>query len=312
MMPIPSYEALMLPLLKSLSDGRERSIADIRGSLAAQFGLSVEELAQTLIGGQPIFNNRVGWAGTYLKKAAVVDSPRRGCLVITQRGMSLLREHPEAVDNRLLSRFTEFAEFRNRRPQTEAPVNAVGHTVTVQPAVLVNQLSPEESLQQAYQSIMTSIADDILARVCECSPSFFERLVVQVLVKMGYGGTESDAARAVGRSGDGGIDGVIREDALGLDSIYVQAKRWDGTVGRPDIHQFVGALADKGARKGVFITTSSFSKEARQFVANLSSPRIALVDGAHLANLMLRYGVGVSTSETYIVKKVDTDFFVED
>jgi restriction system protein len=172
-------------------------------------------------------------------------------------------------------------------------------------------LSPEESLQRAYQEIVSAVAQDVLARVRDCSPEFFERLVVQLLVKMGYGGTESDAARAVGKSGDGGIDGVIREDPLGLDFVYLQAKRWDSSVGRPEIQKFVGALLGRRARKGVFLTTSAFTADARDYAASIDA-KVVLVDGTQLASLMLRYGVGVSTAETYVIKKVDSDFFVED
>ena len=311
-MPIPSYEACMLPLLKLLSSGVERSMEEIRGELAAQFALTDGDLSTLLPSGQQtVFHSRVGWARTYLKKAGLVDSPKRGRVAITFRGVTALAESPTVIDDGYLSRFEEFVAFKGSRPKGLA-TKPCEQSLVAEAAIPSPVLSPEEALQHSYQSLMDDVAAELLSRVKQCSPAFFERLVVQLLVQMGYGGTEKDAAQAVGRSGDGGIDGVIREDALGLDFVYVQAKRWDSTVGSPQIHQFVGALTGRGARKGVFLTTATFSKEARQYAAAMASPRVVLVDGEQLANLMLRYGVGVSTAQTYALKKVDTDFFVED
>jgi restriction system protein len=316
-MTIPSYEALMLPMLKLLSNGSQRSMSELRNSLAEQLGITASELAEMLPSGQQtVFHSRVGWARTYLKKARLVDSPSKGQAIITVRGQAVLKGSPSLLDNEYLSQFPEFVEFKTHKPKSVSVSGSNGGVLVVtalHTAVPpIPALTPEESLQRAHQVIMDTVSEDLLARVRQCSPAFFERLVVQLLVRMGYGGSEKDAAQAVGKSGDGGIDGVIREDPLGLDFVYIQAKRWDGTVGSPQIHQFVGALQGKGARKGVFITTSTFTKDARQFSVAIPTPRLVLIDGAQLADLMIRYGVGVSTAETYVIKRVDSDFFAEE
>jgi restriction system protein len=301
-MAIPAYQTLMLPLLRLASDRKEHQLRAVTETLADEFSLTDEERNELLpSGNQAVFANRVGWARTYLKQAGLVDSPRRGIFRITQRGLDLLQERPIRVDVRLLERFPEFLEFRNRRRERES---------TSTPALTEAGETPEDSLAAAYQTLRADLEAELLQQVKESSPAFFERLVVELLVKMGYGGSRQDAGRAIGRTGDGGIDGIINEDRLGLDVIYVQAKRWDTTVGRPEIQRFAGALQGQRARKGVFITTSSFSQDAEEYASRIDS-RIILIDGARLTRLMVDHNVGVSTVGVYEVKKIDSDFFAE-
>jgi restriction system protein len=265
--------------------------------------LSDEERNELLpSGGQGVFNNRVHWARTYLKQAGLLDAPRRGYFQITDRGLSLLAEKPNVVNVTLLERYPEFLEFRSRR---KGKNNDVGEEIST------STETPEDALASAYMAIQRKVEEEIIDSIMQSSPSFFERLVVDLLVKMGYGGNRQDAGRALGKSGDGGIDGIINEDRLGLDVIYIQAKRWDGTVGRPEIQKFAGALQGQRARKGVFITTSSFSRGAIEYASQIES-KIILIDGDRLASLMVEHNVGVSTSGVYEVKKIDSDYFDED
>lgn len=302
-MPIPDYQSLMLPLLRRLGDGAEHSLRDLITHLAEEFALTDAERKELLPSGQqPVFDNRVGWARTYMKKAGLLESPRRGCVRITPRGLDVLKEQPERIDVTFLERFEEFRAFRALR-KTSAPTDRTLATG--------DEPSPEESLAQAYEALKQGLLAELLDQVRQASPAFFERLVVELLVRMGYGGSFQEAARAVGRSGDEGIDGIIKEDRLGLDVVYIQAKRWAQPVSRPEIQKFAGALQGHRARKGVFITTSSFSKEAREYVERIDS-KIVLIDGERLAELMFEHNVGVSTVATYWVKKVDSDFFLDD
>lgn len=301
-MAIPDYQTLMLPLLRLASDRKEHPLRAVTEALAEEFALSSEERNELLpSGSQFVFANRVGWARTYLKQAGLIDSPRRGMGRITQRGLDFLQEKPLRVDVKLLERFPEFLEFRNRRRERESPSI---------PAFTESGETPEDALAVAYQTLRADLEGELLQQVKESSPAFFERLVVDLLVKMGYGGSRQDAGRAIGRSGDGGIDGIINEDRLGLDVIYIQAKRWDTTVGRPEIQRFAGALQGQRARKGVFITTSGFSQDAEEYASRIDS-RIILIDGARLTRLMVDHNVGVSTVGVYEVKKIDSDFFTE-
>lgn len=246
----------------------------------------------------------MGWANTHLKKATLLEAPRHGVFRITRRGRDLLAEGPERIDMSVLERFPEFIEFRSRRkrqtPSREEP-----------PAPDTSPEPPEDALARAYRQLRDELESEILEQVGEASPAFFEQLVVDLLVKMGYGGSRQDAGRALGRSGDGGVDGIISEDRLGLDVIYLQAKRWEAPVGRPEIQKFAGALQGKRAKKGVFITTSSFTREAEEY-ASIIDTRIILIDGSRLAKLMTEHGVGVSTVGTYEVKRVDSDYFSEE
>jgi len=307
----------MLPLLQYASDGKEHASRDPVEQLAAYFALSEVEQRELVPSGNPKFAHRVAWALSYLRAARVLQSTRRGYFRITERGMSVLAAHPTRVDNRLLAQYPEFREFlvSSRRPTQVLPREAERNgndaaAALVEEAVQQRQ-TPSELLEDAFQTIRQDLAQDLLERIKACSPDFFERLVVELLVKMGYGGSRKDAGEAVGRSGDEGIDGIIKEDRLGLDIIYIQAKRWERSVGRPDVHQFAGALTGQHARKGIFITTSSFSKEAQQFVAGVDS-KIVLIDGKQLSELMIDHDVGVTTTTTYQVKRVDSDYFTEE
>ena len=305
-MPIPDFQTTFLPLLKYAADGQEHSLREATDAVSDEFGLTPEERQELLSSGsQPIILNRVGWAKTYLVKAGLLRISRRGYFEITLRGKEVLAQAPVRIDNRFLSQFPEFVDFHNRKNDKGDESAKLSGTMDV------IESTPEEILESAFQRLRNELAENLLQRIKGCSPVFFERLVLEVLVAMGYGGNLRDASERVGKSGDGGIDGIIKEDKLGLDQIYIQAKRWEGTVGRPEIQKFVGALQGQRARKGVFITTSSYTKEAIEYAANLES-RVILIDGDKLAQLMMDYDVGVTKVITYAVKKVDTDYFSED
>jgi restriction system protein len=301
---IPDYQSIMLPLLRKLSDNREHKLTDVREELGKEFKLTDEELKELLPSGtQPIFNNRVGWARAYLKKACLLDSPKRASLIITPRGSGVLKQNIKEISHSFLMQFPEFVQFMNFKK---------GESEETEPVVNITQ-TPEENLENAYQRIRKSLAQDLLSKVISLPPSFFERLVVELLVKMGYGGSIKDAGRAIGKSGDEGIDGTIKEDRLGLDIVYIQAKRWQpgNIVGRPEIHKFVGALAGQGAKKGIFITTSSFTKEALDYSPK-NETKIVLIDGEQLAQFMIDFNIGVSTVNIYEVKRIDNDYFGDD
>jgi restriction system protein len=304
-MAIPDYQALMLPLLQLAADGEEHKFRTSVEKLADLFKLTEDERAELLpSGGYPLFDNRVGWARTYLKKAGLLQSPKRGVFLITDRGRGVLEKKPERIDTAFLEQFREFRDFRTKRRSTTSkqPRN------TEEAQSTDSQSTPEDSLALAYRHIRNTLESDLLEQVKLASPAFFERLVVDLLVKMGYGGSRQDAGRAIGRSGDGGIDGIINEDRLGLDVIFLQAKRWDNVVGRPEIQKFAGALQGQRAKKGVFITTSNFSREAREYASFIDTP-IVLIDGDRLVSLMVDHDVGVSTTGTYELKKIDSDYF---
>ena len=303
-MAVPGFQSLMLPLLRIAGDGREHSLAEARETLAGEFKLSAAEQDEPLPSGrQSKFANRVAWAKSYLQQAGLVVSPRRGHFQLADRGRSVLASPPARIDIKFLEQYPEFVEFRTPRSD--------GADVIVEaPAARPEAETPEEALEAAHLKMRMGLASELLTRVKGASPHFFERLVVELLVKEGYGGSRRDAGQAIGRSGDEGIDGVISEDRLGLDVVYLQAKRWAGTVGRPEIQRFVGALHGKRAKKGVFITTGTFSGEALGYVEHID-PKVVLVDGRRLADLMMDYDVGVNTSATYSVKRVDSDYFDE-
>jgi len=301
---IPNYQTIMLPLLKLASDGKEHKFSQAVEELADEFNLSTEERNELLpSGSQAVFNNRVGWARSYLKQAGLLESPKRGFFTITSKGTELLGTNPEKIDISVLEQYPEFIDFKNRK-KAKSGNEAQVEISTGQES----DLTPEDSLAEAYKLLRSALESEIINAVKEASPSFFERLVVDLLVKMGYGGSRQDAGKALGKSGDGGIDGIINEDRLGLDVIYIQAKRWEGSVGRPEIQKFAGALQGQRARKGVFITTSSFTKEAVEY-ASLIESKIILIDGEHLSKLMVEHNVGVSTVGMYEVKKLDSDYF---
>lgn len=302
-MPIPDFQTIMLPLLKLTEDGNTHEIHQTVEQLASLFGISPEEKAQLLPSGrQPVFYNRVGWARTYLKKAGLLNDPKRGSFQITERGKSVLASDPEKIDMRFLQQYPEYIEFRESTEDNSETIGGVEET----------RFSPEEDLENAYQAIKAGLTRELITQILNSSSGFFEKLVIDLLVKMGYGGSQRDAARAVGHSGDEGIDGIIDEDRLGLDTIYVQAKKWDtsSTVGRPDVQKFVGALQGQRAKKGIFITTARFSAEARSYVSSIDI-KVVLIDGARLAELMIDHGVGVSTRTIYELNEIDSDYFGE-
>jgi restriction system protein len=304
---IPDYQSLMLPLLKLVSDKQEHKYRDLIENLATEFQVTDEERKELLASGnQAIFDNRVGWAKTYLKKAGLLDSPKRATFVITQIGLDTLKKNPDRIDAKYLRQFPAFLEFQNASRND----NETEEETTV---IAVSEQTPEENLDKAYQRIRKSLASELLQNVVDLSPTFFERLVVELLVKMGYGGSIKDAGKAIGKSGDEGIDGTIKEDKLGLDIIYIQAKRWKpgNVVGRPELHKFIGVLAGQGAKKGIFITTSNFTKEALEYTPK-NETKIVLIDGEQLSQLMIDYNLGCTTQQTYELKKIDSDYFGEE
>jgi restriction system protein len=303
-MPIPDFQSHMLPMLELAGDGTVHSLAEARDVLAARFGLTEVDRAELLPSGrQRRFDNRVAWAKVYLEQAGLLTTPKRGHFLVTENGRGLLKKRPERIDIGMLEQFEEFRDFRSRRTDSSPsqPHDASSEAVA----------TPEETLESAYQSIRAQLAEELLARVKAASPSFLETLVVELLTRMGYGGGRADASRAIGGSGDEGIDGIINEDRLGLDVIYIQAKRWSGAVGRPELQKFVGALHGKRARKGVFITTGSFSADAREYVSRID-PRVVLIDGRALSLFMIDLNIGVTPRATYELKRLDSDFFAEE
>jgi len=295
----------MLPLLRFAGDGREHSLRETIDFLADEFALSDEERkALPPSGRQQVFDNRVGWARTYLTKAALLQSTRRAHYQITRRGLDVLATNPPRIDVKFLDQFEEFVAFRTFKGTRSGGAHAIPQTESEQ------DITPEEALEAAYGRLRDSLAQEILLQVKTAPPSLFEKLVVELLVKMGYGGSRQDAGRAIGRSGDEGIDGIIKEDRLGLDTIYIQAKRWEANVGRPEVQKFAGALQGQRAKKGIMITTSSFSSDAREYVSKIDN-KIVLVDGDELADLMIDHNLGVSPIANYEVKKLDTDYFTE-
>lgn len=293
----------MLPLLQLAADEKEHKFRDAVEIIATQFNLTEVERSELLPSGtQAIFDNRMGWARSYLKQACLLESPKRGSFKITVRGQSVLKEQPLKINNAFLEQFQEFRDFKQKKKikLDQVNVNSLAENE--------DQQTPEDQLASAYQSLRATLKSDLIDQIKQLSPAFFERLVIDLLVKMGYGGSRSDAGRALGKTGDGGIDGIIKEDRLGLDVIYIQAKRWEGSVGRPEIQKFAGALQGQRAKKGVFITTSWFTKEAEEYASFIDS-RIILIDGDYLSSLMVDNNVGVSTAGIYEVKRIDADYF---
>lgn len=299
-MAIPDYQTVMLPFLKALSDGKNHTFREIIDKLGLEFNVSEEERKQLLPSGQQeIFVNRIGWARTYLKKAGLIESVSRGIFQITEKGKKAIGSNPSEINVKYLEQFPEFIEFRKRRKKETDEKDEI------------SVISPEELLEESYLNLRENLADEIIENIKSCPPSFFEKLVIELLVKMGYGGSRKDAAEKIGKSGDEGIDGIIKEDKLGLDIIYIQAKRWESTVSRPEIQKFVGALQGQRAKKGIFITTSSFSKEAVDYAGKIEN-KVVLIDGDKLAHLMIDHNLGVSTTASYEIKRIDSDYFHEE
>ena len=300
---IPDFQTLMLPFLKNIQDGKEHSTTEIIEILTREFNLSPEELEEYLpSGSQKVFYNRVFWAKAHLKMAGLIENLRRGVFKITNDGIDILKKNPEKINLKLLKQFPTYLDSlgKQKEENTNSEIDNVSETTS----------TPEEILESKYVKIRKNLALELLAKVKSCNPSFFENLVVELLVKMGYGGSIKDAGKSIGRSGDEGIDGIIKEDKLGLDIIYIQAKRWDNVVGRPEIQKFIGALAGQGAKKGVFITTARFTNEAKEYQPR-NETKIVLIDGEQLADLMIEYDLAVSTTNKYIIKRIDNDYFEE-
>jgi len=303
-MAVPDYQSLMLPLLKITGDRQEHGLGEVIDTLALQFELTDADRQEILPSGrQGKFDNRVGWARTYLKKAGLVESTGRAKFRITDRGLEVLRTNLVGINNKFLRQYPEFLEFQSAsRPSNKHDDEEEAEEPSQ---------TPEEILESSYQDLRHNLALELLERVKNSLPRFFENLVVDLLVAMGYGGSKADAGQAVGRSGDDGIDGIIKEDKLGLDVVYVQAKKWEGTVGRPVVQAFAGSLEGQRARKGVLITTSQFSQDARDYVTRIEK-KIVLIDGEQLAQLMIDHNIGVAEVASYVVKKADLDYFGEE
>ena len=302
-MAIPAFQDLMLPLLKFASDGQEHTPRETVETLANEFSL-IEADRQELLpsGRQATFDNRVAWAKAHMKMAGPLSSPKRGIYRITDRGQEVVQQAPQRIDLRFLRQFPEYMEAITKKKGANNLSDEIEEKTG---------RTPEESMEAAYRHINNDLESEILQTIKSCSPRFFEQLVVDLIVRMGYGGSRQDAGKAVGKSADGGIDGIIKEDKLGLDNVYIQAKKWENSVSRPEIQKFAGALQGHRARKGIFITTSSFTNGAIEYVAGIES-KIVLIDGDELAELMIDFDVGVSTIASYNVKKIDMDYFTED
>lgn len=300
---IPDFQTIMLPLLKTISDGKEYSSNEMTDSLARQFKLSQEEINQYFPSGSAkTFSNRVGWAKSYLKMAGLLEYPRRAMVRISDSGIDFLKKNPTEITLKVLRAIPAFMEsFNNTKREGESNDANDNHDLIS---------TPEELLEGSYLTIRKNLAQELLQRIKSCSPAFFENLVVELLVKMGYGGSIQDAGQSIGQSGDEGIDGIIKEDRLGLDVIYIQAKRWENVVGRPEIQKFVGALAGQGAKKGVFITTSRFTNDARMYQPR-NETKIVLIDGEKLADLMIDFNLAVTVTNTFEIKRIDSDYFEE-
>jgi restriction system protein len=303
-MAVPDFQSFFKPLLELAADGKEHSVREAREIIAKNMTLSEADLSELLPSGtQTKFDNRVAWAKSYFVQAKVLESTRRGYFRITDRGRELLAKGHPRIDIRILDQYSEFVEFHSANRDTESQsLSEVAPTQTE---------TPEEILQKAHQNIRNELGAELLNRVKSNSPRFFESLVVDLMIAMGYGGSRVDAGKALGQTGDEGVDGIIKEDRLGLDIIYLQAKRWEGTVGRPEIQRFVGALHGKRARKGVFITTGRFSEDALDYV-NTIDPKVILIDGRNLANLMIDFNLGTTTAANYELKRIDSDYFGEE
>lgn len=297
----------MLPVLAEMADGAEHHRRALAEKMADHFALSAEERAQMLPSGKaPVIRSRTGWALSYMKQAGLIASTRRGWYKITSVGLGVLTRKPSGIDNDFLMQFDTFRDFRARSRAEEDGLDGEVTGATAAPSAVIEP--PDEALERAYRRLRSAVESELIDTVKAVAPAFFEALVIDLLVRMGYGGNRTEAARAIGRTGDGGIDGVIDEDRLGLDSIYVQAKRWEGAVGRPEIQKFAGALQGQRATKGIFITSSSFTAEAIEYAHRIGT-RIVLIDGRRLAELMFEHDVGVSPRHSYTVKDVDGDYF---
>lgn len=304
-MPVPKYNEMYRELLMCLSDGREHKSNELKDSVAKLLNLTESDRAELLPSGQSVYDNRIAWAKTYLKKAGLLENAKRGVYIITNAGRTALSENPNGIDNAYLQKFESFREFASHNSDAEE---------NTKESKAISDKTPQDIIGEAFNQINDALIDDVLTNIKEQSPAFFERLVVKLLIRMGYGAVGDGSGLVVGKTGDEGIDGIIQEDKLGFDHIYIQAKRWDreSSIGRQEIQRFVGALAGKGASKGLFITTAKFTDGARDFVEKQHTTKIVLVDGATLAKLMIEYDLGVYEETTYRIKRIDNDFFMDD
>jgi restriction system protein len=302
-MSIPDFQTVMLPLLELAQDGQAYKLSEAIDLLANRFNLTSAERQELLPSGkQARFNNRVGWACTHMRKAGLLVYPSWGKFTISQRGLTLLSSKPDRITTKKLKEFPEYLDFIGVTANSD-----VSGDSSLDSTLTNIEQTPDEAVDSIYQRLRSNLAQEMLEKIKSCSPAFFEQLVIELLVKMGYGGSLADAGKAIGRTGDEGIDGIIKEDKLGLDIIYIQAKRWDSTVGRPEIQKFVGALAGKGAKKGVFITTAKFSEQARSYLPN--DIKVVLIDGLQLTNYAIDFNLGVSVVSEYQIKRLDLDYF---
>ncbi|MFZ2471392.1 MAG: restriction endonuclease [Methanothrix sp.] len=307
-MVVPDFQSFMLPLLKFTADEEEHMKSEATDALSRHFGITESDRKEMLPSGrQTKFDSRVAWAIVFLRKAKFLESTRRGRFKITERGLEILKSNPSKIDTKFLMTHgdEDFREFQ--RPSSHNKSQTENHSETN----TENIRTPREVMDAGYQEMRRDLSQELMNCIKNSSPRFFEHLVVDLLVAMGYGGSRKDAGEAVGQSGDGGIDGIIKEDMLGLDAIYLQAKRWDGTVGRPVVQAFAGSLEGHRARKGVLITTSQFSPEALDYVTRIGK-KIVLIDGEDLAKLMIDFGIGVAADAIYEIKRLDTDYFDEE
>jgi restriction system protein len=301
-MSIPDYQTLLMPLLLLAAAEKAKTLIEAEQLLADEFALSeTERNARLPSGQQTVLRNRIGWASFYLTRAELLVKPKRGIFFATDAGRRLIESGKHELSTEDLMTIPRFAEFYRSKASRDS--NKSG-------AMTIPERTPDETLQYAYEALRNELAAELQERLQRGTPAFFEQVVVDLLVSMGYGGSRQDAGERIGKSGDGGIDGIIKEDRLGLDTIYIQAKRWQGSVGRPEIQKFVGALQGQRAKKGVFMTTSTFSSDARSYVTNIDT-KVVLLDGDEIAQLMIDHGVGVSPVATFIVKRIDSDYFEE-
>lgn len=304
-MAVPDFQSVMLPFLQTLQDGQERTMREVTETLAVHFKLTDKDRQEHLFSGpQPVFYNRVAWAKTHLKNAGLIDNPTRGKVSISEAGKKVLEQKPVTVNCKFLKQFSTYLKFIGQTP------SEVGEET--EDSVLESTKTPLELLDSSFNTLRKATTGELLARLKACSPAFFEDVVVRLLRAMGYGGVTGDSS-VTGKSGDGGIDGIIKEDKLGLDVVCIQAKRWDdAAVGRPVIQQFVGSMDYIRAKKGVILTTSQFTKDALEFVDRIEGKKVVLIDGPKLANLMIEHNVGVNPTKLYELKEVSNDFFDED
>ncbi|MBP6739103.1 MAG: restriction endonuclease [Leptospiraceae bacterium] len=304
-MAIPDFQSIMLPVLKFLGDKKDYQSKEIKDYICKEFKLTEEELNQKLPSSNsiPLISNRVAWAEAHMKMAGLIENPKRGTYRITKDGLAVLKNPPETINIKFLNTFDAYKQKREDWKNKESDDS---HDIQEE-----NSLTPDEMVEIGHKKIKNELSTELLLRVKETSPKFFENLVIELLIKMGYGGSLEERGSVVGKSGDEGIDGVIKEDKLGLDIIYIQAKKWEGNVGRPEIQKFVGALQGQRAKKGIFITTSSFNENAYEYVSKIDI-KVVLINGEELANLMIDYNVGVALKRNYEIKKIDTDFFLEE